>query len=298
MAIVNEKFPEVSVVIATLNNAPVLRKVLKEMLKQNYKGTYEIIVVNDGSSDITKKMLQTEFSKEKKITSINLKRSGVCKARNTGIRKASGKIIINMDHDCIPAKNWISQMVSGFKNEKIGVVSAYGGFGGTSTGFRADVLRKVNGYDEDYFYYREDTDLTFKIIENGYEYNKVKADFVHEHELVKPKGFLEFVKHAWQRVKYHKNDVLLYKKHQNKRCREFLHVKFGFIVSPGFDFSVATGLWHSKGKLELSSPRGITYLRNRTILHTILIVLGGLGYVVAVKLVRLWASFKFGKLLI
>jgi hypothetical protein len=92
--------------------------------------------------------------------------------------------------------------------------------------------------------------------------------------------------------------VLLFKKHP-KLASEFLNVKFGFLVSPLSDFKVVANLWEgSSKKMELSSPRGIIFINNKTPLHTILIILSGIVYVIAVKLFRLLGSIKFGKLLI
>lgn len=295
-----EKVQNASIVIATLNNKETLRRVLNAMMKLRFQGRYEIIVVNDGSSDGTKEMLEKEYSKKVKV--IHLPRSGVCKARNTGIEAAQYEVVVNMDHDCIPEKDWLSKMVRGFDSDKIGIVSAYDYYGGTSTGFRKELLDRVGGYDEDYFYYREDTDLSFKIMDLGYEFKLVEAGYEHCHEMVKPKRFWELAKHVLQRLKYHQNDVLLWKKHPTKVCADFLHVKWGFMVDPWADFAAATGLWKTgnrqKGKLELSSPRGITFLQNKSPIHALVIVIVGIGYVFAVKCSRLIGSIRFGKLLL
>ncbi|MFH1240362.1 MAG: glycosyltransferase family A protein [Candidatus Diapherotrites archaeon] len=291
------KSPPVSIVIPTLNNPETLRKVLEGMLKLEYPANYEIIVVNDGSNDYTKEMLK-QFDKNDKISVINLPRSGVCKARNAGIAKAKYDFVINMDHDCIPEKDWLKVMMTGFDSEKVGIVTGYGGYGGTSTAFRKDVLEKVGGYDEDYFYYREDTDIAFKIIEQGFEIKKVPKRYVHDHKMTKPKGTLQMIKHVWARLKNHKNDVLLYKKHPNKLTEDFLDIKFGFLINPMKDFGAATGLWHNNSKFNLSSPRGITYLENKTPIHALITIFVGICYVFAVKTMRLYASIKFLKLLI
>lgn len=293
-----KELPKASIVIAALNNAPTLRKVLDAMLKLDYRAGFEIIVVNDGSSDGTKEMLQNEFGKEKRIKTINLPRSGVCKARNAGIKASHYPIIVNMDHDCIPARNWLTAMVKGFDDEKAGVVSAYDYYGGTSTAFRRELLEKVKGYDEDYGYYREDSDLSFKIMDLGYKFRLVKADYVHSHEMVKPKGFFAVVKHVMQRLKYHQNDVLLYKKHPTELCEKFLNIKFHFLISPLSDFRAATGTWGKGVGFSLSSPRGIVFLRNKSPLHALIIIILGVGYVIAVKASRLVGSVRFGKLLI
>src|SRR3989344_2105233 len=133
--------PRVSVVIATYNNAKVLRKVLKAMLSLDYTAPYEIIVVSDGSTDGTREIMAEEFGRNKKISFISFeKNQGVCRARNVGIAKASGEIVVNMDHDCVPDRDWLSELVKPFENPKAGAVSGYGGVGGTSTAFRKELL--------------------------------------------------------------------------------------------------------------------------------------------------------------
>ncbi len=288
-----------SIVIATLNNRSVLEKTIDSLLRQEYAGEFELIVVNDGGNDGTREMMKKKYLKNLKIRFIDFsKNQGVCKARNSGIRAVQYPIVINMDHDCIAEKNWLSEMMKGFDSATVGVVSGYGYYGGTSTAFRKELLDRVGGYDEQYRYYREDTDLSFKIMDLGYEFKLVRAKYLHDHEMAKPKGILAFAKQVYQRLVYHQNDVLLYKKHPTAVCREFLHVQYGFLVDPGFDFSVATGLWQKNGKFGLSSPRGITFLKNKTPLHALVIILGGIGYVLAVKCSRLIGSIRFGKLLL
>jgi hypothetical protein len=116
--------------------------------------------------------------------------------------------------------------------------------------------------------------------------------------MVKPRGFFATAKHVLQRLRYHENDVLLYKKHPTQVCKEFLKIRFGFFVDPLSDFQVATGTWHKGGKLQASSPRGIVFIENKSFLHAILIIILGIGYVIAVKAFRLLGSIKFGKFLI
>lgn len=292
-------FPPVSIVVATYKNPVGVEKTVRGLLSEKYPEKFEIIVVNDGSPDNSREVLDTAFSKNPRVRIIHFKKNqGVCKARNAGIAVAQYPIVVNMDHDCIPQKDWLINMVKGFDSNHVGVVSAYGGYGGTSTAFRKKLLKQVGGYDEEYRYYREDTDLTFKIMDAGYEFRAVNAQYLHDHEEVKPKTFFEFVKHVWKRLQYHQNDVLLWKKHPTPVCAQFLHVKFGFLVDPRTDFAVATGLWQKNGKFGLSSPRGITFLENKSPLHFLLIVLGGLVYVVAVKAFRLAGSIRFGKVLV
>ena len=291
--------PNVSVIVATFNRAPTLKKTLNGILSVEYPSKFEVIVVNDASTDNTKEMLKKEFGKNKKVKVINFKKNrGVCRARNAAIKKARFPIIANMDHDCIPEKSWLKELVKPFEDPRVGIVSSYGGYGGTSTAFRRSLALKLGGYDEDYYYYREDTDLAFKIIEAGYKFKQVKAPYLHDHGETKPRSFIALAKYVLQRLKYHQNDVLLYKKHPNDLTREFLDIKFGFLVNPATDFNLATGRWRGKGGFEVSSPRGIKFIENKTPLHFLAILFLGTCYMLALKLTRLYASLKFGKLLL
>ncbi|MFH1663560.1 MAG: glycosyltransferase family A protein [archaeon] len=285
-----------SIVILTFNREKVIGRTLKAMLEQNYP-EYEIIIINDASKDNTKKVLE-KFSNMKKITVINNeKEKGPCAARNQGIKFAKNDLIIVMDDDCIPEKNWLKTMIKGFDSDKVGMVSGYSIHGGTSTAFSRKALDKTGLYDEKYFYYREDTDLVFRIMDAGFEIKQVNAKYFHDHKIEKPESLTAFLSHAWKRLKNHKNDVLLYKKNPS-RTKKFLDIKLGFIVNPVNDFKAATGLWHKGGKINLSSPRGIIFLENRSLFHYLIIVLGGIFYVIAVKAARFYGSIKFGKLLV
>ena len=287
----------VSIITAVYNGRNTIGRAVEGMLRQDYKGDYEIIVIDDGSTDGSRAIIK-QFGKEKKVRLKFLNHGGVCKARNTGIGLAKGKIVINMDQDCIPEKDWLTKMVKGFDSGKIGVVSAYGYYGGTSTGFRKELLDKVGGYDEDYGYYREDTDLSFKIMDLGYEFKLIKAGYLHDHRETKPKGITGIIKYGLKRLKYHQNDVLVYRKHPAKVCKDFLHIKYGFLVNPKRDFQTATGTWEKGKKMNLSSPRGIVFVKNKSPLHSLLIIAIGATYVLAVKASRFIGSVRFRKLLI
>ncbi|QQR93165.1 MAG: glycosyltransferase [Candidatus Iainarchaeum archaeon] len=296
-----EKIPKTAtIIVATLNGGEPLIRAVNGMLKQEFDGKYDIVVVDDGSFDgKTPQLLKENFSTNKKIKLVFLPRSGVCKARNAGIKNSTGEVVINLDHDCIPEKDWLQTMVNGFDSQKIGVVSAYGHYGGTSTGFRKSILDHLQGYDEDYFYYREDTDLSFRIMELGYEFKRVNgARYREDRTLVVPKGINKIIHYTIQRYKYHMNDVLLHKKHPTPLCEEMLHVHFHHFVNPVEDFKVATGLWNGSKEMEVSSPRGMTFFKPRGIAGLLLTIGVGMTYAIGMKLARLAGSIKHGHLLI
>lgn len=85
----------VSVIIPTYNRAHCITDAVESVLNQTYKN-YEIIVVDDGSTDGTQNLLNLYLSK---IKYIYQKNSGVSSARNKGIREAKGEYIAFLDSD-------------------------------------------------------------------------------------------------------------------------------------------------------------------------------------------------------
>lgn len=91
----NNHKPIVSVIIPTYNRDKYLEKAIKSVLEQSYKD-YELILIDDGSTDDTSKILKKY---NKKIRSYSMLHSGVSTARNFGISKAHGEWIALLDSD-------------------------------------------------------------------------------------------------------------------------------------------------------------------------------------------------------
>jgi glycosyltransferase involved in cell wall biosynthesis len=87
--------PQVSVVIPTYNRAGLLDRAIDSVLAQTHKN-YEIIVVDDGSTDATDEILQ---SYEKVVTRLRQANRGVSAARNLGIEHSSGELEAFLDSD-------------------------------------------------------------------------------------------------------------------------------------------------------------------------------------------------------
>ncbi len=110
------KLPKVSVVIAARNEEENLPYLLKDLINQNYPpNKFEIIIVNDRSTDKTSEILKKitkEFDFIKKINIIEKSSNMTPKkhALNKGIMFSSGKIIISTDADCRVGKNWVLSM--------------------------------------------------------------------------------------------------------------------------------------------------------------------------------------------
>ena len=89
-----------SIIIPTYNRANLLSIALKSALNQSYEGSYEIIVVDDGSTDNTQEILKNWQKKELKLKIIfHEKNKGPAAARNTGIKNSKGEYLLFLDSD-------------------------------------------------------------------------------------------------------------------------------------------------------------------------------------------------------
>lgn len=91
----------ISVIIPLYNAENSIEKALQSIKNQTWTGDFEILVINDGSTDKSKKVVETYIQKnsELKIQLINQENGGVSKARNTGLELAKGEYIALLDSD-------------------------------------------------------------------------------------------------------------------------------------------------------------------------------------------------------
>lgn len=94
----HNKKPFFSVIIPTYNRKDFLSIAIGSVLNQNYCD-YELLVVDDGSSDKTKDLVKKIYGKNKKVSYVYQKHQGVSAARNKGLLKAKGKFILFLDSD-------------------------------------------------------------------------------------------------------------------------------------------------------------------------------------------------------
>lgn len=88
----------ISVIIPAYNVEGYLEKCLDSVLAQDFKD-YEVILIDDGSTDNTPKIADTYAKKDNRIQVIHKKNEGVSIARNTGIDLAKGEYILFFDGD-------------------------------------------------------------------------------------------------------------------------------------------------------------------------------------------------------
>ena len=103
--------PDISVVVPTFNRQSLLKKCIRSLLEQDY-ANYEVIVVNDGSTDGTAEYL-TKL-RDRRLVIISQRNKGYGAARNAGFSRAKGRIIASTDDDCVAGKDWLHRIAIQF----------------------------------------------------------------------------------------------------------------------------------------------------------------------------------------
>lgn len=291
-----DELPPVSVVITTFNRAKLLDACLDSVLRLDYPD-YEVVVSEGGSKDETPEVLEKYKGK---ITVVIAEKKGIAAGRNAGIRAAKYGYIAIIDDDCVVREDWLKSLVVPLleareKDDKVAVNSQVGQYSGHSIIYLRSAIDEAGLFDDGFIKQRDDSDLAFKLMDLGYKYIFTEPRF--EHHPPHPEGFLKTIKFILHRVKVHEYDVLLYKKHP-ERSKEFLQIKWGFLISPIKGYKIATGTWADQEIPSLSSPKGVTLLSGESIFHRIAIYLLALMYVLSLMTIRLYGSIKYRKLLI
>ena len=112
--------PLVSIVVPVYNVENYVSKCIQSIFRQTFKN-YELIVVNDGSTDNSLSKLQ-KFS-DNRLKIINQKNKGLSGARNTGIKRAIGKYITFIDSDDWISEDYLEVMVSYARKYNADIVS-------------------------------------------------------------------------------------------------------------------------------------------------------------------------------
>ena len=107
-----ENTPLISVILPTFNRAGVLPRAIDSVLAQSYK-SIELIVVDDGSTDDTRQVLERYGNK---LICIKQHNRGVSAARNTGIRISKGKYLAFIDSDDKWMESKLEEQVRYFNN--------------------------------------------------------------------------------------------------------------------------------------------------------------------------------------
>jgi len=187
---------EVSIIIPTYNRWWILEKSLEALFNQSYpKDKYEIILIDDGSTDDTKTMIDSLSPRCKFKYLRNEKRMGIPRTRNRGIRQAKGKYIIFADSDVVATPDFIKQHMNYHKKYQDVIVNgelirvpsfkqiekkrksifdlSLSPFDTANVSVARKHLLKVGGFDEDLLAYGwQDLELGYRLRKAGLKCKK------------------------------------------------------------------------------------------------------------------------------
>lgn len=256
-----------SVIIPAYNASATIARALNALARQDFRGPFEVIVVDDGSTDDTPAIVKNFPS----VLYARQGNAGPAAARNHGARLAKGQYLCFTDSDCVPHPDWISCLLQGFSSPEIGVVSgSYGianptsplargihaeivfrhkyllpdfpkAFGSYNFCARTDVFGQVGGFHAGYRQASgEDNDLSYKILKAGYRiYFQRKALVDHHHTDKLGKYLKEQFRHGFWRVKMYADHPGMARGDDYTFWKDMLEVPWAFACVLGMVFSGA-----------------------------------------------------------
>ena len=266
--------PKVSVVVASYNGDRTLKACLDSLERLNYPD-YEIILVDDGSTDTTP---QIAFLHPMVRYFRHPKNLGLSVARNTGIAAAAGEIIAFTDSDCRADEDWLYYLVGDLANGEFAgiggpnflppedspvaaaVMVSPGGpahvmltdrqaehIPGCNMAFYKDALVEVGGFDPIFRQAGDDVDICWRLQQAGYKIGFSPAAFVWHFRRSTLRAYLK------QQHGYGEAEALLVRKHPEYfnsvggniwRGRIYTASKFGLLIRPPI---IYRGLFGSAG---------------------------------------------------
>jgi GT2 family glycosyltransferase len=228
-------WPSISVVVCTYNGSRTIRDCLEGLKKLEYPN-FEVIVVNDGSTDKTESIV-----KEYAFRLITTKNCGLSSARNTGMKAAKGEIVAYIDDDARPDPHWLTYLAATFLNtDHVGVggpnlpppgdgpiadcvANSPGGpihvlltdteaehIPGCNMAFRRDALLAIGGFDTQFRIAGDDVDVCWRLQQRGWTLGFSPAAMVWHHRRNSVKAYWK------QQLNYGKAEADLEKKWPEK----------------------------------------------------------------------------------
>ena len=128
-----------SFIIPVYNRPQEIKELLKSFIKQDYKENFEIIIVEDGSTIISKEIVSS-FSSKLNISYYFKENSGPGDSRNYGMQRAKGNYFIILDSDCILPSHYLIKVDSFLKNS---YYNCYGGADAAHSSF-SSLQKSIN----------------------------------------------------------------------------------------------------------------------------------------------------------
>jgi cellulose synthase/poly-beta-1,6-N-acetylglucosamine synthase-like glycosyltransferase len=142
--------PPVSVLIAAYNEEKVIHETLLAVLKTNYSGQVEVVVVDDGSKDATAEIVTEMMQVDGRIRLIRQVNLGKAMALRNGLGAIGNEIVISLDADTQFTPDTIGELVRPFADPLVGAVSGRARVGNLQTLFaRFQSLEYTCGFNLD-----------------------------------------------------------------------------------------------------------------------------------------------------
>ncbi|MEK6820136.1 MAG: glycosyltransferase family 2 protein, partial [Nanoarchaeota archaeon] len=114
----------ISVIVPAFNKEDTIENTVKAVLKSDYKGLKEVIVVDDGSSDNTLKLARQLAEENKKVRVFTKENKGSkADALNFGLEKARGELVGVVDADSYIREDALTKLAAYFDDDKVGAVT-------------------------------------------------------------------------------------------------------------------------------------------------------------------------------
>ena len=115
--------PTVAVIVPAYNEEKVIEKTVVSLLACNRPPDFEILVVDDGSSDATAALARERFAGEPRVRVLTKPNGGKPSALNYGLAHTAAEIVVALDADTVFARDTIAKLVRHFADPKIGAVA-------------------------------------------------------------------------------------------------------------------------------------------------------------------------------
>jgi cellulose synthase/poly-beta-1,6-N-acetylglucosamine synthase-like glycosyltransferase len=129
--------PSVSVIVPAYREEAVIVKTIASLVKQEYPGTLEVVVVDDGSPDATYDRAVEAFGSHPLVRIYKKANGGKASALNFGLTVASGEIVICLDADTIFVPNTVGELVAPLADPTVGAVA-----GNAKVGNRINIVTR------------------------------------------------------------------------------------------------------------------------------------------------------------
>lgn len=124
-------YDKLSVIVITYNNVALTRECIESLLRNTTHPRYELIVVDNASSDDTRNYLRYVGRKERHVRIIlNEENRGFAAANNQGLRVATGEFLVLLNNDTVVPRGWSDPLVRHLRDEGIGLVGPVTNFVG------------------------------------------------------------------------------------------------------------------------------------------------------------------------